>query len=546
MQEAKLKLDVFVGFPSYGGNGGISSEVPDIREWWAETIIEMRADPRVGRIITKTIADTPITHVRNRFVHLAEKQGCHLLLMIDSDQSPNKHKGEPGFKPFWTEAFDFIYKNYSKGPHVVGAPYCGPPGGTENVYVFKWENEGIRGDETQFRLDAYSRSEAAIMSGIQECAALPTGMILYDMRAFDLIRPSGKSKRQVLQEFQEGKIDIQQAEFDLHEGYFYYEWTDSFAHTKASTEDVTNTRDISMCGQVKLGYNPVHCAWDSWIGHWKPWNVGRPMRYGVESIGPTFRKVVLNDQSHYDTIIELPDLDIGPQKGPVSVPQINAQVKQASREIAEAVVIEDPRPGRPWFEQEEMHPTHVQYLRDFVKCLGENGEKPRVLEVGSWLGGSAIAMADAGAIVHCVDTWEGSTGEATEHYVARAGGALEVYEEFKRRVGGRLDNTIFPWRKSSKEAFQMPWAKFDLIFIDAQHSYSAVREDIIGWWQHIKAGGFLLGHDYKTKQFEGLTRAVGELFDSDAIEEVAKSEWGSMFLVQKWAGVAPKAPEYGK
>ena len=92
----------------------------------------------------------------------------------------------------------------------------------------------------------------------------------------------------------------------------------------------------------------------------------------------------------------------------------------------------------------------------------------------------------------------------------------------------------------------MEWAKFDLIFIDAQHSYSAVREDIIGWWKHIKAGGFLLGHDYMTKQFPKLTQAVNELFDEDAIEEVAVCEWGSMFLVQKWAGVSPKAPEYGK
>ena len=61
MLRPPLVLDLFVGFPSYGGNGGISSEVPDIREWWTETVLKIKEDPRIGRIVTKTIADTPVT-----------------------------------------------------------------------------------------------------------------------------------------------------------------------------------------------------------------------------------------------------------------------------------------------------------------------------------------------------------------------------------------------------------------------------------------------------------------------------------------------------
>src|SRR6185369_12185898 len=115
---------------------------------------------------------------RNLAIRRAKEKGCHLLLMVDSDQSPNKHRSEPWFKPFWDEAFNFIYDNYGKGPHVVGAPYCGPPNGTENVYVFQWDTNGNKDEETAYSLEMYSRAQASMMAGIQECAALPTGMIL--------------------------------------------------------------------------------------------------------------------------------------------------------------------------------------------------------------------------------------------------------------------------------------------------------------------------------------------------------------------------------
>jgi hypothetical protein len=36
------------------------------------------------------------------------------------------------------------------------------------------------------------------------------------------------------------------------------------------------TRDLSLVGTQRLGYNPVYCNWDSWAGHWKPKCVGKP------------------------------------------------------------------------------------------------------------------------------------------------------------------------------------------------------------------------------------------------------------------------------
>jgi predicted O-methyltransferase YrrM len=47
----------------------------------------------------------------------------------------------------------------------------------------------------------------------------------------------------------------------------------------------------------------------------------------------------------------------------------------------------------------------------------------------------------------------------------------------------------------------------DAIFIDADHSYQAVKDDLSFWWKKLKVGGQLLGDDY---WMVGVSRAVNE------------------------------------
>jgi hypothetical protein len=201
-------------------------------------------------------------------------------------------------------AFDAAYNHYQKGPLVIGAPYCGPPP-KENVYVFQFETDmsNIGEEEGAIRLEQYTRSQAAMMTGLGEVAALPTGMILFDMRIFDLYRPSPRHKRIVLRDLAEGKITVRQAEIELQDGWFHYEWTDGYCDQKASTEDVCSTRDMGMCCSAVLGYNPLRCAWDSWIGHHKPWNCGRPNFYKVENVAAAFKQVCASDASIDEKIV---------------------------------------------------------------------------------------------------------------------------------------------------------------------------------------------------------------------------------------------------
>jgi hypothetical protein len=272
----------FVTF-SYGGNGGISSEVPDIREWMTPLVTSLSRDERVDSIRCWNLADTPITMTRNRAVLMAREYGIDCLVMVDSDMKPDINVGvDPLAKPFFQSSFDFFVNHYSKGPVVIGAPYCGPPP-NECVYVFRWQNHQSLHATPDFQLEMYDRSTAVKMVGIQECAALPTGMIMYDMRCFALTEPKTADDKP----------------------WFYYEWKDKYAAEKASTEDVTQTRDLSLVGSQKLGYNPVFCNWDAWAGHWKPKCVGKPVVLEAKGISHKLREYWEANVDHDVKIVDL-------------------------------------------------------------------------------------------------------------------------------------------------------------------------------------------------------------------------------------------------
>jgi len=267
---------------SYGGNGGISSEVPDVREWMIPSISKLSQDPRVSSTQVWNLSDTPITMTRNRSVLMARQYGIDVLVMVDSDMKPDMYSGSPDAKPFIESSFDFLVDHYPKGPVVIGAPYCGPPP-NENVYVFRWQAHQSHNANPDFKLEMFDRDTAAKLAGIQECAALPTGLIMYDMRAFEVTEPQTTADSP----------------------WFYYEYPDKYQSEKSSTEDVTMTRDLSLTGTEKLGYNPVFCNWDAWAGHWKPKCVGKPQIIQAQDISAKLKQCWGAD---YDRSVKLMDL----------------------------------------------------------------------------------------------------------------------------------------------------------------------------------------------------------------------------------------------
>ena len=255
----KRKLSLFIAALTYSGNSTGTSLIWPAALWLIQTAVRLKTEEkftsRIHDVRIQGYADTPVDMVRNHIVKEASQSGADVLIMLDSDMEPDcELRDDPDAVPFIDAAFDRIYSKWDDGPRFVAAPYGGTPP-IENCFEFVWRKHG-NVDHAPFELDQYHREEVVNLSGIQEAAAAPTGLIMYDMRCFPLIDPP----------------------------YFSYEWTDGTHTKKASTEDVQNTRDISLAGCKQLGYNPVECAWSSWAGHLKVWKVGRPLIYTADSV----------------------------------------------------------------------------------------------------------------------------------------------------------------------------------------------------------------------------------------------------------------------
>ena len=57
----------------------------------------------------------------------------------------------------------------------------------------------------------------------------------------------------------------------------------------------------------------------------------------------------------------------------------------------------------------------------------------------------------------------------------------------------------------------------DLVYIDANHKYDFVKQDIFKWLPKIRSGGIISGHDYIDGIKNGVSKAVNELFKKESI-----------------------------
>jgi hypothetical protein len=83
-----------------------------------------------------------------------------------------------------------------------------------------------------------------------------------------------------------------------------------------------------------------------------------------------------------------------------------------------------------------------------------------------------------------------------------------VTEQFKN------DSHVTILRMTSLEAIAHTPEQFDLIFIDANHEYLHVKQDILAWLPKVRPGGIIAGHDYEPSipMFSGVKQAVDEIF----------------------------------
>lgn len=74
------------------------------------------------------------------------------------------------------------------------------------------------------------------------------------------------------------------------------------------------------------------------------------------------------------------------------------------------------------------------------------------------------------------------------------------------------DRVRFVQGWSDESARLFPDESFELVFIDADHSEEWVRRDVAAWLPKVKRGGVIAGHDYGSRNWPGVKRAVDSLF----------------------------------
>lgn len=150
---------------------------------------------------------------------------------------------------------------------------------------------------------------------------------------------------------------------------------------------------------------------------------------------------------------------------------------------------------------------------DIIIDLLKKNPPKRCAEIGVWKGNFTVKVLrqfPQTRLYFAIDLWE-----HYDDFTAILDPAKEmancdfnkVYNDFKSRVK-HYDNVRI-LRKTSKEASKLV-KNLDFVFIDANHAYKYIKEDIKLWLPRMNKGGLISGHDYGNKRF-GVTQAVNEL-----------------------------------
>lgn len=157
------------------------------------------------------------------------------------------------------------------------------------------------------------------------------------------------------------------------------------------------------------------------------------------------------------------------------------------------------------------------FLLDFegytLKLLAEQGPaKGAIVEIGSYAGKSTCWLAAGSKAagrekVYAVDTFTGSDehqpgGRSPQTIIESEGTTLRLFKENIKEH--ELDDYVEPVVATSEEAIVNWDQPIRLLFIDADHSYEAVKMDFDHWSPFVVPGGMIAFHDING--WEGVTR----------------------------------------
>jgi hypothetical protein len=147
---------------------------------------------------------------------------------------------------------------------------------------------------------------------------------------------------------------------------------------------------------------------------------------------------------------------------------------------------------------------------------------PSVAEVGVYRGDmSRRLMYRQNLHLLMVDPW-GETIEESYKDDPLSNHTTEEWAEIKNLALSQVSwakDRVRVYQGTSEGASAYFDEKFDIVFLDGDHSYKGCSNDIRIWWDKVSEGGYLGGHDYGRPEY-GVTEAVNEFAEDYELEVV--------------------------
>ena len=139
-------------------------------------------------------------------------------------------------------------------------------------------------------------------------------------------------------------------------------------------------------------------------------------------------------------------------------------------------------------------------------------------EIGVWKGdfSNQILCSTTPSCLHLIDPWQFEPLLPSRWYGGKKARSQAEMDTIHMGVVARFRHVpqIVIHRIRSVDAGKLfQDGHFDWVYVDGDHSYSAVMNDFDTWWPKIKRGGHLVGDDFKWKDEEGgasVKRAVAD------------------------------------
>lgn len=140
----------------------------------------------------------------------------------------------------------------------------------------------------------------------------------------------------------------------------------------------------------------------------------------------------------------------------------------------------------------QVEKNRLEFLKEMLSQI-PNGKG---IEVGTFKGELSIEVLKMwDGTLYMLDVWR-PLGDEYVDSSNHANFEQGVFRDAMNNIQGLEDRGVMIRATSEVGANIFADESLDFAYIDANHAYAFVKQDIALWWPKVKKGGWLCGHDY--------------------------------------------------